>query len=67
MQEEKGVTENEMVGCHHRLNGHKFEQILGDSEGHGILVGCSPWCHKESDMREQLNKSNNKHVLIKQM
>jgi len=56
-----------MVGWHHRLNGHKFEQTLGDSEGHGILVGCSPWCHKESDMRKQLNKSNNKHVLIKQM
>jgi len=38
-----------MVGCHHRFNGHEFEQILGDSEGQGSLVCCSPWVLKESD------------------
>ena len=48
-QEEKGTTEDEMVGWHHRLNGHEFEQTPGDSEGQGILLYCSPWGHKESD------------------
>ena len=47
-----------MVGWHHQLNGHEFEQTLGDSEGQGSLACCSPWGHKESDMTEQLN--NNK-------
>ena len=51
-QEEKGVTEDEMVGWHHWLNGHKFEQTLGDSEGQGSLAYCSPWSCKELD---QLN------------
>ena len=46
---EKGVTEDEMVGWHHRLNRHEFEQTLGDSEGQGSLECCSPWGHKESD------------------
>ena len=47
MQEEKGMTEDEMVGWHHRLNGHEFEQFLGDSEGQGSLV-CYRLCgHKE--------------------
>ena len=44
------MTEGEMVGWHHRLNGHEFEQTLGDSEGQGSPVCCSPWGHKESDM-----------------
>ena len=44
-QEEKGMTEDEMVGWHHRLNGHEFEQALEDSEGWGSLVCCSPWDH----------------------
>ena len=48
-QEEKGMTEDEMVGWHHRLNGHEFEQALGDGEGQGSLASCSPWGHKESD------------------
>ena len=48
-QEEKAVTEEEMVGWHHPLNGHEFEKIQGDSEGQGSLVCCSPWGHKESD------------------
>ena len=46
-QEENGTTEDEMVGWHHRLNGHKFEQILGVSEGQGSLACCSPWDCKE--------------------
>ena len=48
-QEEKEVTEDEMVGWHHWLNGHEFEQPLGDSEGQRRLVCQSPWSHKESD------------------
>ena len=43
-----------MVGENHQLNGHAFEQTLGDSEGQGCLVCCSPWGHKESDMTELL-------------
>ena len=54
-QEEKGRTEDEMVGWHHRLNGHEFEQALGVGDGQGDLVCCSPWGHKESDMTERLN------------
>ena len=45
-QEEKGTTEDEMVGWHHWLNGLEFEQILGDSEGQGSLACCSPWSHR---------------------
>ena len=41
------MTENEMVGWHHRLNGHEFEQAPGDSEGQGNLSCCSPWGGKE--------------------
>ena len=54
-QEEKGTTEDEMVGWHHRLNGHEFEQALGVSAGQESLVCCSPWGHKESDRTEWLN------------
>ena len=46
-----------MVGWHHRLNGHEFEQTLGDNEGQESLACCSPQGHKESDMTEQLNNS----------
>ena len=46
-EQEKGVMEDEMVGWHHWLNGHEFEQILGDSEGQGSLVCCCPWGGKE--------------------
>ena len=48
-QEEKGPTEDEMVGWHHQLNGDEFEQTLGDSERQERLVCCSPWGHKEPD------------------
>ena len=56
-QEEKGMTEDEMVGWHHRLNGHEFEEAPGDGEWQGSLVGCSPWGPKESDTTERLNKN----------
>ena len=49
------MTEDEMVGWHHQLNRHEFEQALGVGGGQGGLVCCSPWGHKESDMTEQLN------------
>ena len=48
-----------MIGWHHRLNGHEFEQSLGDSEGWGILACCSPWSSKELDTTERLNNNNN--------
>ena len=48
--EEKGMTEDEMVGWHHLLNGHEFEHTLGGGEGQGSLVCYNPWGHKESDM-----------------
>ena len=57
-QEEKGMTRDEMVGWHHRLNGHEFEQTPGDSKGQGSLAYWSPWGRKESDTTERLN--NNK-------
>ena len=53
-QEEKGTKEDEMVGWHHWLNGHEFEQVSGDGEGQGSLAYCSPWGCKELDMTEQL-------------
>ena len=49
-QEEKEVTENEIVGWHHRINGYEFEQTPGDGEGQGSLECCSPWGRKELDM-----------------
>ena len=54
-QEEKGMTEDEMVGWHHWLNGHEFEQAAGVGDGQGSLACCSPWSCKESDTTEQLN------------
>ena len=59
-RQEKGTTEDEMIGWHHRLNGHEPEQAPGDGEGLGSLACCSPWSCKESDMTEQLNNTNNK-------
>ena len=49
-QEDKVKTEDEMVGWQHQLNGHEFEQTLGDGEGRESLACCSPWGHKELDM-----------------
>ena len=51
-EEEKGMREDEMVGWHHRLNRHKFEQALGIGDGQGGLGCCNPWGYKESDMTE---------------
>ena len=51
------MTENEMVGWHHRLNGHEFEQAPGDGEGQRSLACCSPWGHRESDKTLRLNDS----------
>ena len=50
MHEKKGMTEDERVGWHHRVNGHELEQTPGDGEEQGSLAHCSPWGHKESDM-----------------
>ena len=54
-QEEKGTTEDEMVGWHHQLKAHAFEQAPGAGEGQGSLACCGPWGRKEPNMTEQLN------------
>ena len=64
-QEEKGMTEDEMVEWHHQLNGHEFEQTLGVGDGQGSLACCSPWGRKESDTTEQLNSNNSEYVTEK--
>ena len=51
----RGAIEDDMVGWHHRLNGHEFEQALGVGDGQGGLACCSQWSCKESDMTERLN------------
>ena len=61
----EGITEEEMVGWHHRLNAHEFEQGPGNGEGQGRLVCCSPWGCKQSDTAEGLNNNNNEKRLIK--
>ena len=54
-QEEKGITEDEMIGWHHQLDEHEFEQALGGGDGQGNLACCIPWGHKELDTTERLN------------
>ena len=54
-QEEKGMTDDETVGWHHRLDGHEFQQAPGVGDGQGSLLCCSPWGHKKLDTTEQLN------------
>ena len=54
-QEKKGMTESEMAGWYHQLDGHKFEQALGVGDGQGVLACLNPWGCKESDMTEWLN------------
>ena len=56
------MTENQLIEWHHQLNGHEFEQTLGNSEGQASLSCCRPWGHKELGMPEQLN--NNKASFI---
>ena len=58
-RQKKGTTEDEMVGCHHRLDKHEFEQAPGFGDGQGSLACCRPWGHKESDRTEQLNLNLN--------
>ena len=53
------MTDDEMVGWHHQLQGHEFEQTLGDDEGQGTLTCCSPWGSKESDTTGRLNNKRN--------
>ena len=61
------MTEDEIVGWHHRLNGHEFEQASGLGDGQGSLACCSPWGHKESNEMEQQqpeNESNFKSIYL---
>ena len=58
-REEKGTTEDELVGWYHWLYGHEFEQALGVGDGQGSLTCCSPWGLKESDTTEWLNWTDN--------
>ena len=58
------MTQDEMVGWQHQLNGHKCEQALGDNEGLKSLACCSPWGCKELDTTERVNKNNKVHVLV---
>ena len=64
-QEEKGTTEDEMVGWHHWLNGHEFEYTPGVDDGLGGLACCSPWGHKESDMTELKWKLTSQEMKVK--
>ena len=54
-RQEEEMTEDEMVGWHHQLNGHEFEHTPGNNQGQGNLRCCSPWGHKELDMTEWLH------------
>ena len=54
-QEEKGMTKDDIVGWHHQLNGHEFQQALGVSDGQWSLVCCSPWGRQEFGMIQRLN------------
>ena len=63
-QEEKGMTEDEMAGWHHWLDGREFEWTLGVGDGQGGLTCCDSWGRKESDMTEQLNWTELKTRLI---
>ena len=56
------MTQDEMVGWHHRLNGHEFEQAPGDGERQGSLACCSPWGGKELNTTEGLNNNNTMYL-----
>ena len=62
--EENGMTEDEMVGWHHRLNGHEFEQAPGVGDWQGSLASCSPWGRKESDTTEWLTLTRTLNDLV---
>ena len=62
------MTKGKMIEWHHHINGHEFEQTLGDGERQGSLACCSPWGYKESDMAERLNHNkweSNRHLLLR--
>ena len=59
------MTEDEMVGWHHQLNGHEFEQTSRGGEGQGSLMCCSPWGRKESDTTERLNSSSSFIIVVR--
>ena len=61
--EEKGTTEDEMVGWHHRFDGQEFEQVPGVGDGQGSLACCSPWGRTESDTTEWLNNNTHTYTL----
>ena len=61
-QEEKGMTEDEMAGWHHRLHGHEFEWTLGAGDGQRGLACCGSWGRKESDVTERLNWTELKYI-----
>ena len=63
-QKKKGTKEDEMVGWHHWLNGHEFEQAPGVGDGQGSLACCSPWGHKELDTTEQVNWTMEKYPIL---
>ena len=58
------MTEDEVIGWHHQLNGHEFEQTLRDGEGQGCLACCSPWDRKELETTEGLNNNNNNRCCV---
>ena len=58
------MTEDKMVGWHHRLDGHESEQAPGGGDGQGSLASCSPWGCKELDMTEQLNGRHHVFLVI---
>ena len=59
------MTENEVVGWHHQLYGHKFEQVPGGGDGQRSFVCCSPWGHKESDMTERTELNVEDYLALK--
>ena len=63
-QEEKGTTEDDMVGWHHRINGHESESTPGVGDGQGGLGCCSSWGHKESNTTEWLNWTDWPHIML---
>ena len=60
------MTEDEIVGWHHQLNGHEFKQALGIGKEQGTLACCSPWGHKQPDTTEQLNSTDEEDIKIKE-
>ena len=66
-QEEKGITENEMVGWHHQFNGHEFEQALGVGDGQGSLVCCSLWGRKDQTWLSDWTDTDHPQLMMVQL